>query len=182
MAKYWRVRLDSLDKYVENFTRKKGTDTCKRWVVKEGDTWEIDGLNSIVTIRKQKYTEQGKYYYQMDHSLTTHWRLHKLYSRCEKNRVRSPVRFPRHLFASLILKLYPQMRPSDNIAVDCDPSDKGNLRRMYENMGFRFVAYGPMPLSRVRNESECLMVTTPSILKEWCHRFRQDTRVYVKKK
>lgn len=179
MTKHWRVRLDRLDKYVEDFTIKQGTGT--RWVAEEGNIWEIDGLNSLVTIMKQKYTEQGECYHQMDHSLITHWRIHKLYSRREKNRGRSPLRFPRHLFASLMLKLYSQMDPSDKIAVDCDPSDNGNLRRMYENMGFKFVAYGPMPLSRVKHESECLMVTTPLKLKEWCLRFRQDTKVYVKK-
>ena len=167
MKKHWRVNLKRLDKYVVDFA------------IDKGDFWEIDGLNSVVAIGKGRYMEQGQYYEDMPHNVETHWRLHKLYSRIDASNPRSPLRFPRHLFASLFLRLFCKMQPSDKIAVDCDPSVQGKLRRMYESMGFAFVAYGPLPFSaEKRNERECLMVASVKDVKKWCLSFRRDSKVY----
>lgn len=165
--KHWRVNLKRLDKYVVDFATDKG------------DLWEIDGLNSVVVIGKGEYLEESECYNNMPSNITTHWRLHKLCSRMNASNPRSPLRFPRHLFASLFLRLYSKMQPSDKIAVDCDPSTRGRLRSMYEEMGFTFVAYGPLPCSREKeSEQECLMVANVNDVKKWCLLFRQDSRVH----
>ena len=162
MKKHWRVNLKRLDKYVVDFA------------IDKGDFWEIDGLNSVVAIGKGRYMEQGQYYEDMPHNVETHWRLHKLYSRIDASNPRSPLalRICSHPCFATVL----QMQPSDKIAVDCDPSVQGKLRRMYEQWD-RVSMYGPLPFSaEKRNERECLMVQCKDA--KWCLPFRRDSKVY----